>query len=127
MHRRSKTEFSASGHKASEPRPESLLIAPIERPALLNTLPPDWLTDANPPQFQHSSIDTTAGLDETANRQHKRRLSLQVSGATALPVFETRNRETCPTTVDKPALELVDLNETQIDVEKLLNSTANIS
>ena len=33
---------------AIEPHPESLLIEPIERPALLSTIPPDWMLDKSP-------------------------------------------------------------------------------
>ena len=40
--------------KQLEPHPESLLIEPIERPALLSTMPPDWIVDQNHPQFNHT-------------------------------------------------------------------------
>lgn len=44
-----------SVQKQMEPHPESLLIEPIERPALLSTIPPDWLAvEQQPPQFSHT-------------------------------------------------------------------------
>ena len=49
--------ISQSIQKQIEPHPESLMIEPIERPALLSTIPPDWLAveqQVPAPKFRHT-------------------------------------------------------------------------
>ena len=45
--------------KATEPIPENLMISPIERPALMPSIPPDWLIEDSTPQFVHSGQEST--------------------------------------------------------------------
>jgi len=43
--KRAKPNAISSNKKQVEPHPESLLIEPIARPALLSTIPNDWMVD----------------------------------------------------------------------------------
>ena len=63
--------YSNSVQKAIEPHPESLLIEPIERPALLTTVPTDW----QHPQFCHSTTNARDVYSHELPSRHRRSFS----------------------------------------------------